>query len=148
MHEIRIDRSKRLCQEPQYGHNRYHPDLDAVLEVSEGDEVVIETRDALDGQITPDSTEADLASLDGRAIHPLTGPVYVKGAQPGDALEIEFLEIEPQPTAFSAIVPGLGFLRDKMTTPFVVHWKIAHGSATSHGTLQIGLWSLFGSTSW
>src|SRR5262249_22747570 len=65
------------------------------------------------------------------AIHPLTGPVAVKGARPGDLLEVEFLDIQPQPWAFSAIIPGLGFLRDVMTTPFLVHWTIAGGYATS-----------------
>jgi len=61
----------------------------------------------------------------------LTEPVYVKGAAPGDGLEIEFLDIAPQPVAFSAILPGLGFLRDCMTTPFLVHWQIKDGWATS-----------------
>jgi formamidase len=65
------------------------------------------------------------------AVHPLTGPVYVKGAQPGDLLEVEFLDIAPEQWAFSAIVPGLGFLRDVMTTPFLVHWNLADGMATS-----------------
>ena len=46
-------------------------------------------------------------------------------------IEVEFVDIVPQPTAFSAIVPGLGFLRDVMTTPFVVHWKIRDGWATA-----------------
>ena len=44
---------------------------------------------------------------------------------PGDVLEIEFTDIVPELTAFSAIMPGLGFLRDVMTEPFVVHWQIA-----------------------
>src|SRR6185437_7521878 len=65
------------------------------------------------------------------AVHPLTGPVYVKGAKPGDLLEIGFVEIQPQPWAFSCIMPGLGFLRDTMTTPFLVHWRIQDGWATS-----------------
>ena len=64
-------------------------------------------------------------------IHPLTGPVYVKGAQPGDVLEVEFLDILPQAQAFSAILPGFGFLRDVCTTPFLVHWHISDGWATS-----------------
>ena len=46
-------------------------------------------------------------------------------------LEVEFLDIVPQPTAFSVIIPGMGFLRDIMTRPFVVHWKIRDGWATS-----------------
>jgi formamidase len=130
-HAIRIDRTKPLAQEPRSGHNRYHPAIEPAAEAGEGEEVVLETRDALDGQIKPTSTVADFAALNVGAVHPLTGPVFVKGAKPGDVLEIEFLDIAPQPTAFSAIVPGLGFLRDVMTDPFLVHWKIRDGWATS-----------------
>ena len=131
MQSIRIDRSKRLCDDPNCGHNRYHPDIPPVVEIGEGEEIAMETRDALDGQITPASTEADFASLNANLVHPLTGPVFVKGAMPGDVLEIEFTDIIAQPTAFSAIVPGLGFLRDVMTEPFLVHWDIRENWATS-----------------
>jgi len=131
MRAIRIDRSKRLCDEPGCGHNRYHPEIPPVIEIGEGEEIALETRDALDGQITPSSTVADFASLDVGAVHALTGPVFVKGAQPGDLLEIEFTDIIPQATAFSAIMPGLGFLRDTMTEPFLAHWDLRDGWATS-----------------
>src|SRR5215831_1634604 len=47
MHAIRIDRAKRLGEEPDGGHNRFHPDIPPVLEVGEGEEVALETRDAL-----------------------------------------------------------------------------------------------------
>jgi len=57
--------------------------------------------------------------------------VFVKGARAGDVLEVEFLDILPEPYAFTAIVPGLGFLRDLFTTPFLVHWQIRDGWATS-----------------
>jgi formamidase len=131
MRAIHIDRKKPLAAEPHSGHNRYHPDIAPVLEAAEGEEVLLETRDALDGQLGPDATVADLANADPNLVHPLTGPVFVKGAKPGDMIEIEFIDIIAQPTAFSAIVPGLGFLRDLMTTPFLVHWKIQDGWATS-----------------
>ena len=131
MQTIRIDRSKPLSEEPHTGHNRYHPDIEPVLEVAEGEEVVLETRDAIDGQLTPASTEASFAKMNAGAIHPLTGPVFVKGVKPGDVLEIAFLDITPQPTGFSCIIPGLGFLRDVMTEPFLVHWKIKDGWAIS-----------------
>src|SRR5271157_5900722 len=131
MHAIRIDRTKRLCDEPHCGHNRYHPDIAPAAEINEGEEIALETRDALDGQITRATTVADFAALDTGAVHPLTGPVFVKGAQPGDILEIEFTDIIPQLTGFSAIMPGLGFLRDVMTEPFLVHWEIRDGWATS-----------------
>jgi formamidase len=131
MPAVRIDRKKPLAAEPHSGHNRYHPDIAPILEVAEGEEVTLETRDALDGQLSPDATVADLAKVDANLVHPLTGPVFVKGAEPGDMIEVEFLDIIPQPTAFSAIVPGLGFLRDVMTTPFIVNWKIRDGFATA-----------------
>ena len=131
MHSIRIDRGKPLAAEPHLGHNRYHPDIAPVAEIGEGEEIALETRDALDGQIKPEMAGADLASLEAGVVHPLTGPVFVKGAQPGDVLEIEFTDIIAQPTAFSAIVPGLGFLRDVFTAPFLAHWQIANGWASS-----------------
>ena len=93
MHAIHIDRGKRLCDQPNCGHNRYHPDIPPAVEIGEGEEIALETRDALDGQITPATTVADFATLDVGAVHPLTGPVFVKGAMPGDILEIEFTDI-------------------------------------------------------
>src|SRR2546427_5298571 len=108
MKSVHIDRSKRLKDQPTTGHNRFHPDVPPIVVVEEGEEVVLETRDGVDGQLGPAATEADMAIMQPGAIHPLTGPVFVKGAQPGDVLEIEFLDIVPQPHAFTAIVPGLG----------------------------------------
>jgi formamidase len=131
MHAIRIDRSKPAAAEPHLGHNRYHPDIAPVVEVGEGEEIALETRDALDGQIRPGMAAAELASIEAGVVHPLTGPVFVKGAEPGDILEIEFTDIIAQPTAFSCIMPGLGFLRDVFTDPFLVHWRIADGWASS-----------------
>ncbi len=131
MKSIEIDRSKRLIDQPGTGHNRWHPDIPPILEVSEGEEVVLETRDGVDGQLGPATTAASMAAMDAGAIHPITGPVLVKGARPGDLLEIEFVDILPQPHAFTGIVPGLGFLRDLYTVPYLVHWNIADGWATS-----------------
>jgi formamidase len=128
---IQIDRRRHLADEPRTGHNRWHPDIAPAVEVDEGEEVVLEARDAMDGYLTPSSTVADFPSLPLGVIHPLTGPVLIKGARPGDLLEAEFLDITPQRWAFTAIMPGLGFLRDVMTTPFLIHWTIADGWATS-----------------
>jgi formamidase len=129
--EIKINRKKSLAQEPKTGHNRWHPDIPPAVEADQGEEVVLETRDALDGQFTPKTTEKDFGSLNPGPIHPLTGPVYVKDAEPGDLLEVEFVDIVPQPWAFTSIMPGLGFLREDFTTPFMVHWNIADNFATS-----------------
>ena len=54
--EIRIDRTKRLVEEPGTGHNRWHRDMAPVIGCDPGDEVFLETRDAFDGQLGPDAT--------------------------------------------------------------------------------------------
>ncbi|MCE2462822.1 MAG: acetamidase/formamidase family protein [Dehalococcoidia bacterium] len=131
MKSIEIDRSKRLKEEPNKGHNRWHPDVTPVVEVDPGEEVVIETRDATDGQIKPGMAESDLVNMDSKVAHPLTGAVYVKGAKPGDLLEIEYLDIIAQPHGWTRFRPGSGFLRDLFTEAYLVHWEIKDGWATS-----------------
>ena len=128
---INIDRARRLKEEAHLGHNRWHPDIPPVVEVDPGEEVVLETRDASDCQIQPDMTSADLGGLDAKVAHPLTGPVYVKGAEPGDLLEIEYLDIVAQPRGWTRNRPGAGFLRDVFTEPYLVHWNMSDGWATS-----------------
>ena len=131
MKTIEIDRTRPLREEPQKGHNRWHPDVPPIIEVDPGEEVAIQTRDASDGQILPGSIAKDLETMDPNVAHPLTGPVYVKGASPGDLLEIEYLDIVAQDHGWAGIVPEDGFLRDLFTEPYLVHWHIEDGWATS-----------------
>jgi len=130
-HEVRIDASKPLQAEPHTGHNRWHPDIPPILRVDPGDRVVLETRDALDGQITVRSTAEEVGKVNLNVVHPLTGPVYVNGAEPGDLLEIKILEVEPASFGFTVQIPGFGFLRDQFPDPFIVRWRIEDGSAES-----------------
>lgn len=130
-HEIRIDRTKPLREEPHTGHNRWHPDIPPVLRVDLGDTVVLQTRDALDGAITPQTTTDALHRVDLNLVHPLTGPVFINGAEPGDLLEVHILDIAPQRFGFTTIVPGFGFLRDYFPTPFLVKWTLDGVSAVS-----------------
>lgn len=133
MKHVAIDRAKRLRDEPGKGHNRWHPDIPPILEVEAGEKVVLETRDAADGQIRPGMTVGDLTHLDPKVAHPLTGPVYVKGASPGDLLEIEYLDIVPQRHGWTRFRPGIGFLRDLFPEPYLVHWEMTDGWAVSPG---------------
>ena len=130
-HEVRIDFSRPLSAEPATGHNRWHPDIPPAARCEPGDEVVLETRDALDGQVTIDSTVDDVAKVDLGVVHPLTGPVYVEGAEPGDVLVTEILEVAPPPFGFTVQIPGFGFLRDDFPEPYIAKWEIADGWATS-----------------
>jgi formamidase len=131
IHEIRIDRSKTLTEEPGTGHNRWHPDIPPLVRCEPGDEVVLETRDALDGQTGPAAGLDAVAAVDLGVVHPLTGPVYVEGAEPGDLLAVEIVDIEPDTYGFTVQVPGFGFLRDFFPEPYKVNWDIAGGWATS-----------------
>lgn len=81
---------------PDAYHHVWDRDLEPALEVEPGTEVGFEVRDASDEQLSPDSTRADVASLDFGRVNPVCGPVFVKGAQPGDALEVEILDFTPR----------------------------------------------------
>jgi formamidase len=131
VHEIRIQRDAPLSAEPHTGHNRWHPDLLPVLNAAEGDEVLLETRDALDGLVTPYLASSDIPKLDLTRVHPLTGPIFVSGAAPGDLLEIEILDIIPEPFGYTFLLPGTGLLKHHFPDPFLVTWEIRDGYAVS-----------------
>ncbi len=131
MKSITVDYVKRLAEEPEKGHNRWHEAIAPVIEAAPGEEVEIETRDAFDGQITAATTADDLRQCDLNLVHPLTGPVYVTGAQPGDLLEVEIRDMKPGPFAYTVQVPGFGFLRDVFPDPYIAKWTIKDGFAES-----------------
>jgi formamidase len=112
-------------------HNRWHPGLEPVATAAPGQEVIFETREGLDGQLTRESTHADAGRLNLGLGHPLTGPVFVEGAEPGNALEVEFVSYEPADFGTTAIIPGFGFLADLFPEPYLVKWEIADGRARS-----------------
>ena len=130
-HEVRINRAGRLRDEPHTGHNRWHPEIPPILEVAPGETVYLETRDAADGQVKPGMTVADLDALDSKVAHPVTGPLFVRGAEPGDLLEVEFVEIVAQDYGWTRIRPGSGFLREHIAGPFLAHWHMSDGWAQS-----------------
>jgi formamidase len=126
-HVIAIDPSKPLGKEPNTGHNRWHEAIEPVVEVDPGDRVIYETRDAVDGQLDPAATSADVANVNLNVVHPLTGPVFVKGAAPGDLLEVKLLDIEADPWdqwGYTVEIPGFGFLRDEFAEPYIAHWRL------------------------
>ena len=107
---VRIDRQKTLPEAPESGHNRWHPSIEPILAVDPGEVVCIETRDAYDGQLGPGSAADDVARLDIGRTHPLTGPIHVNGAEPGDVLEVEVLEVQPGAWGCGLVLPGVGLL--------------------------------------
>jgi hypothetical protein len=129
--EIRLDLTKPLSAQPDRGHNRWHPDISPVLHVQPGDEVVFDTLDAVDAQLDLERGAEQLAGVSLNRVHPLTGPIAVEGAEPGDVLAVEVLECSPAPWGYTAQIPGFGFLRESFPEPFLVRWQLADGHAVS-----------------
>ena len=89
------------------------------LELESGDAVELHVRDASDEQITERSGVDDVARLDFGHVNPVSGPVFVKGARPGDALEVELVEFRPRGWGWTAIIPGFGLLADEYPDPWL-----------------------------
>lgn len=125
---LRVDPARKLADEPGSGHNRWHEEIEPLLRVDSGEAFVLECRSALDGQLDRGAFASDVPKLDFNLMHPLSGPVAVAGAEPGDLLEVHVREVEPDPWghhAVSAVAPGYGVLAPDFFEPFVVHWDIA-----------------------
>ncbi len=89
--------------------------MSPVATVESGTTLVFQAVDALGGQVT--SAETTLDHLDFSRVNPATGPVAVAGAQPGDALLVEILDIVTSDHGVMLAVPGLGILGHKVDTP-------------------------------
>lgn len=113
-------------------HNRFSAAIDPVLRVPSGAVVEVYTKEASDQQIGPDATVEAVANLDFDPIHPLTGPVYVEGAAPGDVLAVTLHEIELGTYGWTAIVPGFGFLADEFTEPYLKTFAFEDGQTVAH----------------
>ena len=74
------------------------------------DAVVVWTRDVSDNQVGPDSDASALTTWDWSRLYPLAGPIAVSGAQPGDTLAIDILDIHTQGWGWTGILPGFGLL--------------------------------------
>jgi acetamidase/formamidase len=89
------------------------------LEIESGDVVDLHVREASDGQIGRDATAADVAAIDFSHVNPVCGPIWVKGARPGDVLAVELLEFRPGSWGWTAIIPGFGLLADEFPEPWL-----------------------------
>jgi len=129
---VRIPKSSGArCADDPNCHNRWHPAIPPVAMADPGDLVVFGTRDALDHAFTRNSIPADVAAANLNLVHPITGPLFVSGAEAGDVLAITLVDIEPDAFGYTIIVPGFGFLRDLFPNPAIVRWDLNRLEATS-----------------
>jgi len=97
--------------------------IEPTVTITPGQTVEIETIDSSGGQLAPGSTVKDLGSLSFDKINPVTGPIFIEGAEPGDAVAIKFLDFKPSGWGWTANIPGFGLLADQFTDPELHIWK-------------------------
>lgn len=96
------------------------------IEVSTGETFTVATRHAGDQQLKPGSSVAKLRHIDYSQFWPLTGPVAVQGARPGDAVEVEIVALRTGDWGWTAVLPERGLLREEIKGPYLHHWELSH----------------------
>jgi formamidase len=127
---FKIDLTKSMSKQEIPGHNRWHPDIPAVVSVKRGDVFRIECKDWTDGQIKNDDNAADIRDVRLSVVHVLSGPIHVEGVEPGDILVVDLLDIGTLPGdewGFTGIFDrenGGGFLTDHYPKPAKAIWDL------------------------
>jgi len=127
----------RLSAEPT--HSVWDRELKARLVVEAGDVVHLECLDASGGQVRRDSTVEDFQKIDRMRIHALTGPIAVHGAEVGDVLEVKVLEVAHQGWAWTSLIPGMGFLEERFSEPYLFQWELEAEVTRSLGPAVVPL---------
>src|SRR6202050_2045159 len=112
----------RLTAEPT--HPRWNRALEPRLTIASGDTVHMSCLDSSGSQVTPSASVEDFLAIDRGRIHALTGPIRVDGAEPGDVLQIDVLQVEHRGWGWSSVIPGLGFLKEQFREPYLFHWAL------------------------
>ncbi|KQQ86121.1 acetamidase/formamidase family protein [Aureimonas sp. Leaf324] len=117
-----------MCKACDYTiHGRQHHfgwdnSFEPALRVAPGATIEFECRDSSAGQLTPDSTVESVTALDFSKINPVSGPIFVEGAEPGDALKVTIEGFKPSGFGWTANIPGFGLLADQFTDPALTIW--------------------------
>lgn len=105
-------------------HSRWNRDLPPRLTIASGDTVHLECLDASGAQVRPGMTLDEYIDINRERIHALTGPIFVEGAEPGDVLQIDVLEVAHKGWGWSSVIAGLGLLKHRFADPYLFHWTL------------------------
>ena len=121
---VRCEVGKPLAEQPDIGHNRWHPEIPSVVELAPGEEVILESPGYDDYQLRDTDDVTDVEKMDLTRVHPLAGPVAVRGAEPGDLLVVDLLELSPlSGVGYSCVIPEIGgILKDVFPDAFKSVW--------------------------
>ena len=112
-------------------HSVWNRGLPPRLRIDPGDTVHMECLDSSGAQVHARMKLAEYLSIDRARIHALTGPIFVNGAEPGDVLQIDVLEIAHKGWGWTSIVEGLGFLKQRFSAPYLFIWELDGDSSKS-----------------
>jgi acetamidase/formamidase len=102
-----------------FGWNR---DFPPAVTAKPGQTIHFECLDSSGNQLSPKSNVSDVVKLDFAKVNPVTGPVYVEGAEPGDALKVSIRKFIPSGFGWTANIPGFGLLADHFKEPALHLW--------------------------
>ena len=140
-----LDSTKKFTDQKYLGHNRWHPDIPANVTVRPGDVFRVDCREWFDGAIHNDDSAEDVLNAPLSTVHVLSGPIAVEGAEPGDLLIVDLLDVGPIPqedsgplsgqgwgyTGVFATQNGGGFLTEQFPDAYKVIWDFMGQTATS-----------------
>ncbi|MFO7249338.1 MAG: acetamidase/formamidase family protein [Actinomycetes bacterium] len=140
-----LDSTKSFTEQAKVGHNRWHPEIPPVATVKPGDSFRVHCREWFDGAIRNDDSAEDILNAPLNRVHALSGPFAVEGAEPGDLLIVDILDMGPIPgedsgplagqgwgyTGIFAKKNGGGFLTDQFPDAYKAIWDFSGQTATS-----------------
>lgn len=112
-------------------HYLWDTDNAPLITIDSGDTVVVHTRDISDNQVFPGADASVLANFDWDRTYPLTGPIAVHGAEPGDTLRIDVLDMHTRGWGWTGVLPGgYGLLPDDFPDPYLKVFDLTNGDHT------------------
>ncbi|MBY4126771.1 acetamidase/formamidase family protein [Rhodococcus fascians] len=140
-----LDSTKSFTEQEIVGHNRWHPDIPAAVTVKPGTSFRAHCREWFDGAIRNDDSAEDILNAPLNNVHTLSGPFHIEGAEPGDLLIVDILDVGPIPqedsgplagqgwgyTGIFAKQNGGGFLTDRFPDAYKAIWDFSGQTTTS-----------------
>ncbi len=114
-------------------HASWDRSVEPAMHLAPGDTIQMICPDASNGLLTKSSTSNDIATVDFRKTDPLCGPIYVDGAEPGDALRIEVVNLELGNWGWTGLMPNFGLLADEFREPYFRSFDLSGSHVEIYG---------------
>jgi acetamidase/formamidase len=124
--------------DPSVVHHQWDLDLEPLLAIDSRDTVHFDIKVAGEGQVWPGASYKD-TRFDFDTIYNLSGPIWVNGAEPGDTLQVDVLDLRHGDWGWAAFLPGLGLLPDDFPHGYVRTFELKDSVAEFAPGIRIPL---------